>query len=230
MDPEMDDKTPERLKAAPPSLIAATRRARVESAEKSEAVVQTRQTEMARLELLREAIQPIVDQAPPGVDLFDAGIAHGDPPRLFIDMIGFVEMAHDRRAYRFLQDTRHGRVLIAESERIDRMTDAIANYVARRIVERERALASDWRSNAGADVERKTVAAKAGVLARPVHAATAAAPAARNRREQWRQRASDAFNFLLLTLGSLTLVVLLGLGAYALWLTWGRAAWSGWFG
>ena len=226
----MDDKTPERSKTAPPNLTAAMRRARVESAEKNDAVVQLRQTEIGRLELLKEAIQPIIDQAPPGVDLFDAGIAHGDRPRLFIDMIGFVEMAHDRRAYRFLQDTRHGRVLIAESERIDRLADAIANYVARRIVERERALASDWRSNAGADAGRKGVAAKAGVLARPVHAASLTAPAARDRREHWGRRAGDAFNFLLLTLGSLTLVVLLGLGAYALWLTWGRAAWNGWFG
>ena len=226
----MDDKTPERLNPAPPSLTAAMRRARVESAEKNEAVVQTRQTEIARLELLQEAIQPIVDQAPPGVDLFDAGIAHGDRPRLFIDMIGFVEMAHDRRAYRFLQDTRHGRVLIAESERIDRLTDAIANYVARRIVERERALASDWRSNAGAEAERGSVAAKASVLARPVAAPAEPARAARTAREQALRRAGDAFNFLLLTLGSLTLVVLLSLGAYALWLTWGRAAWNGWFG
>ena len=226
----MDDKTPERLNPAPPSLTAAMRRARVESAERNEAVVQLRQTEIARLELLREAIQPIVDHAPPGVDLFDAGIAHGDPPRLFIDMIGFVEMAHDRRAYRFLQDTRHGRVLIAESERLDRMSDAIANYVARRIVERERALASDWRSNDRGEAERSTVAAKVGVLARPVAAPAKPARAARTRRDQALRRAGDAFNFLLLTLGSLTLVVLLGLGAYALWLTWGRAAWTWWFG
>jgi len=35
----------------------------------------------------------VIDQAPKGVDLFDAGIAYGEQPRLFIDMIGFVEMA-----------------------------------------------------------------------------------------------------------------------------------------
>ena len=226
----MDDRKPDHLKAVPASLSAAMRRARLESAEQNEAVADLRQTEIARLELLREAIQPIIDQAPAGIDLFDAGIAHGERPRLFIDMIGFVEMAHDRRTYRFMQDTRHGRVLIAEGERVDRLADSIADSIARRIVERERALASDWRSNAGAEAERGSVAAKASVLARPVAAPAEPARAARTAREQALRRAGDAFNFLLLTLGSLTLVVLLSLGAYALWLTWGRAAWSGWFG
>src|SRR6185312_8581617 len=80
-------------------------------------------------------------------------LAYGERPRLFIDMIGFVEMAHDRRVYRFQQDTRHGRALIAQSDRVERMVEAIADYIARRLVERERALASDWRSREAAAAE-----------------------------------------------------------------------------
>jgi hypothetical protein len=100
---------------------------------------------MGRLALLESALKPVVAQAPPDVDMFDLALAPGDHPRLFVDMIAFVDMAHDRRTYRFHQDTRHGRVLIAESQSVDAIAAAVANYVARRLIERERALASDWR-------------------------------------------------------------------------------------
>lgn len=229
----MEEKKQDHLKAVPMSLSVAMRRARLESVEQIEAVADLRQAEIARLELLQEAVKPVIDHTPDGVDLFDAGIAYGERPRLFIDMIGFVEMAHDRRTYRFLQDTRHGRVLIAESERIDRLADAITNYVARRIVERERALASDWRSDAQARGESvKLAAAKATVVARQTEMDRSASPDAAplSRRRSWLRGFGDAFNFLLLTLGSLTFVVLLGLGGYALWLTWGRALWAVWVG
>ncbi len=162
----MDEKKADHLKPVPPSLTAAIRRARVEGAEQNQAVADLREAEVGRLQLLEEAIRPVIDQAPSGVDLFDAGIAYGERPRLFIDMIGFVEMAHDRRTYRFLQDTRHGRVLIAETERIDRVVAAITNYIGRRLVERERALASDWRSKEGAPTPVHSRARAAGLAER----------------------------------------------------------------
>ena len=84
------------------------------------------------------APKPIVDQAPPDVDLFDLAIAPGEHPRLFLDMIAFVDMGHDRYTYRFYQDIRHGRVLIAENQSADAIAAAVADYVARRLVERER--------------------------------------------------------------------------------------------
>lgn len=125
-----------------PDLRAIVRRARVEEAERAEAVVALRGAEFARLELLRDAIEPILAQVPEDVDTFDTGLVPGEHPRLFIDMIAFVEMGHDRRQYRFVQDTRHGRITLAESDRLDDMTDAVASYIARRLVRREKALAS----------------------------------------------------------------------------------------
>jgi hypothetical protein len=140
----MNDK-PETESAAQPDLAAAVRQARVENAERGEAIADLREIEMGRLALLESALKPVVAQAPPDVDMFDLALAPGDHPRLFVDMIAFVDMAHDRRTYRFHQDTRNGRVLIAESQSVDAIAAAVANYVARRLVERERALASDWR-------------------------------------------------------------------------------------
>ncbi|MBL8587384.1 MAG: hypothetical protein JNK46_02545, partial [Methylobacteriaceae bacterium] len=120
-----------------PNLAEAMRRARLESAEQGQVAADLRNGEIARLDMLREALRPVLAQVPDEVDLFDVGVTAGQRPRLFIDMIGFVEMARDRRTYRFLQDTRHGRLTIAESERIDVMTQAAADYVARRLIERE---------------------------------------------------------------------------------------------
>ena len=54
-------------------------------------------------------------------------------------------MAHDKRTYRFFQDTRQGRVLMAESQSLDTIVAAVADYVARRLVERERAVTVDLR-------------------------------------------------------------------------------------
>jgi hypothetical protein len=98
---------------------------------------------VARLEMLNEGLEPIFADIPREIELFDRGLARGDPPRLWIDMIAHVEMARDKRTYRFLQDTRFGRQVLAETAEIDTLVAAVTAYVARRLVERERALAGD---------------------------------------------------------------------------------------
>jgi hypothetical protein len=49
-------------------------------------------------------------------------------------------MGRDKRLYRFVQDTRFGRKVMAESFEADEIVAAVTRYVARRLVERERAL------------------------------------------------------------------------------------------
>ena len=215
----------ERKSDRPPNLRSAMRRARSESAEQGEAVADLRQAEVARLELLEDAIRPIIDQTPDDIELFDLGVTHGDRPRLFLDMIGFVDLAHDRRTYRFFQDTRHGRVLIAESDSADRIVAAVTNYVARRLVEREQALASDWRSRSPASEQIRT-RAHADALSRKAQAGSSPPPQAPKRRRGMLRVAGDAFGFALMTLGSITLCVGLFLIAQAGWEAWGRAFWE----
>ena len=48
-------------------------------------------------------------------------------------------MGRDKRQYRFVQDTRNGRIVIAESHEVGAIVQAVTDYVARRMVERERA-------------------------------------------------------------------------------------------
>jgi hypothetical protein len=230
----MEEPKSDRLKAVPSSLKAAIRRARVESAEQSQAVADLREAEVARLELLLDAIRPVLDQAPEGVELFDPGIAFGERPRLFLDMIGFVDTGHDRRTYRFFQDTRHGRVLIAESPLVERIVAAMTNYIARRLVEREQALAADWRSleapaNGGKPNAHLPNAHRLQAVGAPI-AKPPVAPKGPSRGRRWLAAAGDLFSFLLLTLGSITFLALVCLGAYAVWNAWGRALWTARFG
>jgi hypothetical protein len=124
-------------------LTAAVRDARIEAAERSGVVVDLRDAEQARLELLNDALDPLFKDIPAGVDLFDRGISKGDIPRLWVDVIAHVEMGRDKRQYRFVQDTRYGRAVLAESYEIAEMKQAVTRYVARRLVERERALTDD---------------------------------------------------------------------------------------
>jgi len=128
--------------AEPGSLKQAVRQTRIELAERSAVIVEMRDAELARLELLNDALDPLFEQTPPGTDLFDRGISRGDTPRLWIDAIAHVAMGRDKRRYRFVQDTRYGRKLLAESHDIDEIVKAVTHYVASRLVEREQALAS----------------------------------------------------------------------------------------
>ena len=153
---------------AVPSLRDALRRARSDSAERSGVLVELRTAELARLDLLKERLEPIFAQVPDEVDLFDAAILPGDPARLFVDVLGFIEMGRDKRTYRFFQDSRHGRKLIAETESLTDITQSITDYVAYRMVEREKALVSDTPREAG--VADKPMAATAGDTKPPAKA------------------------------------------------------------
>ncbi|WP_442756880.1 hypothetical protein ACNHKD_10240 [Methylocystis sp. JAN1] len=138
------------------SLATALRKARIENAEHSAALADLRAAEIVRLELLADALSPVLAQIPRDCDIFDVAVSPGERPRLFIDQIGFVEMDRDRRTYRFLQDTRHGRITLRESADIDEMVDAATDYIAHRLIEREKALAVDYASGGAARVVRRT--------------------------------------------------------------------------
>src|SRR5215467_4593127 len=133
-----DEKPPQRLRDA-------LRQARIESAERTSVIVDMRDAEVARLEILNDALEPLFKEMPDSMELFDGGIARGDTPRLWIDVVAHVDMGRDKRTYRFVQDTRYGRKILAESADTAEIVEGVTKYVARRIIERERALAADER-------------------------------------------------------------------------------------
>ena len=128
---------------SPSPLKQAIHQARVEAAERTSVIVDLRDAELARLELLNEALNPIFSDVAPDVDLFDRGISRGETPRLWIDAVAHVAMGRDKRLYRFLHDSRIGRRVLAESHEIPDIVQAVTTYVARRLVERQRALEAD---------------------------------------------------------------------------------------
>ena len=115
------------------------RQARIEAADRTGVVVELRDAEVARLEILNEALDPLFAQVPDQVDLFDRGISQGETPRLWIDVVAHILMGRDKRIYRFVQDTRFGRIVLAESHDVPAIVDAVTDYVARRMIEREHA-------------------------------------------------------------------------------------------
>ena len=124
----------------PVRLRDALLRARIEAADRTGVVVDLRDAEVARLEILNDALDPLFAQVPDQIDLFDRGISQGDTPRLWIDVVAHIMMGRDKRMYRFVQDTRFGRIVLAESHDTAMIVEAVTDYVARRMIEREHAM------------------------------------------------------------------------------------------
>src|ERR1017187_4168170 len=99
----------------PMRLRDALRQARIEAADRTGVVVDLRDAEVARLEILNEALDSLFAQIPKQGVLLDRGIRQGETPRLWIDVVAHVVMGCDKRIYRFVQDPRFGRIVIAES-------------------------------------------------------------------------------------------------------------------
>ena len=142
------------------ALKDAMRQARIDSAERSGVVVDLRDAELARLELLNEALDPLFAEIPDEVELFDRGISHGDTPRLWIDVVAHVVMGRDKRQYRFVQDGRYGRKILTEFDR------------HRRHRARDHALRREPPGRTRARAHRKTRPASRQNAVRPAHVRT----------------------------------------------------------
>lgn len=109
-------------------------------ADRDDVVVDMREAHRMRLELLAAELAPVFAEVPADVDYFDFALSSGLQPRLWIDAVSHVAMGRDRRCYRFLKDTRVGRVVLAETTDMKAVADQVTRYVAERMVERQRLL------------------------------------------------------------------------------------------
>ena len=142
--------------AAPRPLREALRAARIEAAERTGVVVEMRDAELARLEILDDELDPVFAEIPSHIELFDRAISHGEVPRLWIDAVAHVEMGRDKRMYRFVQDSRFGRKVLAELILSAEIARAITKYIARRMIEREHMLAGAEPAAAGTSTAHGT--------------------------------------------------------------------------
>lgn len=122
-------------------LADAVRSAKIAAAHRSDVVVDIREADRARLEIFIDELRQVIEAVPVEDEFFDFALAGGPQPRFWVDGTAHVMMARDRRTYRFLRETRVGRVVLAESTEPRAIADRVTDYVAERIVERDRALA-----------------------------------------------------------------------------------------
>jgi hypothetical protein len=108
------------------------------AADRDDVVVEMREASRMRLDLLAAELAPVFAEVPADVEIFDFAVSSGLQPRLWIDATSHVTMGRDRRTYRFLKDTRVGRVVLAESIDMKPVADQVTRYVAERLVERQR--------------------------------------------------------------------------------------------
>lgn len=125
-------------------LADIVREVKIAAADRSDVVVDMRDADRARLEILADELAPVIAQIDPADDRFDLGISSGQQPRLWIDAVAHVHMGKDRRIFRFVRDTRLGRVVLAESGEVKQVADAASRYIAERIIEREHMLSGDF--------------------------------------------------------------------------------------
>ena len=126
------------------SLSDAIRKVRVAESERTDVVVELRDAERARLDMLADELRGVFAEVPAGDEQFIFQVSSGTQPRLWIDMTSLVIMGRDRRTYRFVKDTRLGRTIILETADVEDMADCVTQYVAERIIERERVIEGDW--------------------------------------------------------------------------------------
>ena len=138
---EYQDKTGNRSNVT--RLSDVIREVRIASADKADVVVDMKEADRARLELLAMELKPVIDEVPADSDLFDFAISSGLQPRFWIDAVSHVQMGRDRRTYRFVRDTRLGRVVMAESVEMRPVAEQVTRYIAERLIERQRLMEGD---------------------------------------------------------------------------------------
>ncbi len=128
------------------NLKQALNEVRSAQADREDVVVDMKHATLSRLELLAEDLQPVIEEIPKDNEQFEFAIAKGETPRFWIDMTSFVRMGGDGREYQFVKDTRMGRVVLEQSTNRKMVGERVTQYVAERVLERERMIEGDWES------------------------------------------------------------------------------------
>jgi hypothetical protein len=126
---------------ADPGLAAALRKARVAEAAHFEAVLDIRDAQTLRLQVLKDDLEPAA-MSEDAKRYFDLVLLAGDPPRLWIDLVGYVVMEPNPRTYRLMQDTQSSREILHETTDRAAMAAKVREYMAHRLVARQRQLVS----------------------------------------------------------------------------------------
>jgi len=124
--------------AASRSLREAIRKARVEEAERLDVTADTRDSEIARLELLKAELETVFADIPKSDDRFNLALVPSRPARLWVDLFTYVAIDDSSGAYLFIRNSENGRRTLFSASNVADMSDRITSYMAQEIVRRER--------------------------------------------------------------------------------------------
>ena len=130
-------------------LYKSMERMKANQADRDDVVVELKQSQRTRLEMLARDLQPVFDQVPDENDQFEFALTNGDTPRLWIDMSAHVRMGADKRQFELVKDTRMGRTILATSNDMGKIGQVVTDYVADKILERERLIEGEWVAMSG---------------------------------------------------------------------------------
>jgi hypothetical protein len=94
----------------------------------------------ARLDALRKKLQPLYAAIPQDVEGVDLGVVREDKPRLFLDMISFIDVSEDSKNLRLVNGGRNGPQVLHETADETALVARITDYIAERLIVRERLL------------------------------------------------------------------------------------------
>jgi hypothetical protein len=92
------------------------------------------------LDILRKKLKPLYDAIPQDVEGIDLGIVREEKPQLYLDMVAFVDIAEDGKSYRLVQGGRNGSQVLLETSDDASLIARITDYIAQRLIVRERIL------------------------------------------------------------------------------------------
>src|SRR5262249_30628699 len=124
--------------AATRSLHEAVRKARVEEAYRLGEAADHRDSEMARLGLLKAELESGVAGLSANQDRFTLVLVPSRPARLWIDLFTYGAIEESSGAYLFIRNSERGRRTLFSTSSVSEMADRITSYMAREIVRRER--------------------------------------------------------------------------------------------
>ena len=120
------------------SLQEAVRKARVEEAYRLDETADRRDSEIARLELMKAELQIVFAEIPANDDRFTLMLVPSRPARLWVDLFTYVAVDDASGAYLFIRNSESGRRTLYSTASVSEMADRITSYMAREIVRRER--------------------------------------------------------------------------------------------
>jgi hypothetical protein len=120
------------------SLREAIQSARLEEAERLDQTADKRDSEIARLELLKAELEAVFADIPAHDDRFNLTLVPSRPARLWIDLFSYAAIDETSGAYLFVRNSEQGRRTLFSSANVGEMADRITSHMAREIVRRER--------------------------------------------------------------------------------------------